>query len=159
RLNRFLTSSLQLSHYADWISLNAIVDRRQDLDAALQLEGDGRAGASGPKVGTKATLPSLTVSYPSLSATLPTKALGSYAFMKDNAIGKALASTYLSLSGRFLATETHTGIVTGVDPVDSTNVVGETISKRQGAASTFALSDSRRLFGWINFAPSLFGNA
>src|SRR6185369_65243 len=33
RLNRFLTSSVQLSHYADWISLNAILDRRQDLDA------------------------------------------------------------------------------------------------------------------------------
>src|SRR5262249_218003 len=26
RLNRFLTSRLQLSHYADWISLNAVVD-------------------------------------------------------------------------------------------------------------------------------------
>src|SRR4029077_3038197 len=42
---------------------------------------------------------------------------------------------------------------------DSSTIVGETVSRRQGAATTFALSDSRRLFGWINFSPSLFGNA
>ena len=167
RLNRFLTSSLQLSHYANWISLNAIVDRRQDLDASQSLEDpDGTGLLHGPAVGTRASLPSLTVTYPSLSASLPTRALGSYAFVKDNALGKALASTYLTLSGRFLALEQRTGVVTGVQhfardsvTIDSSNVVGETVSRRQGAASTFALSDSRRLLGWINFSPSLFGNA
>jgi lipopolysaccharide assembly outer membrane protein LptD (OstA) len=167
RLNRFLTSSVQLSHYADWVSLNAIVDRRQDLDASPPLAdpvGPGRG--PGPATGTVASLPSLTVTYPSLSASLPTRALGSYAFIKDNAMGKMLASTYMTLSGRFLALETRQGVVTRQDyflrpdsTLDSTNVVGETVSRRQGAASTFALSDSRRLLGWINFSPSVFGNA
>ncbi|MBI3540309.1 MAG: LPS-assembly protein LptD, partial [Candidatus Eisenbacteria bacterium] len=32
-LNRFLTSSFALSHYADWASFNVVLDRRQDLDA------------------------------------------------------------------------------------------------------------------------------
>jgi hypothetical protein len=117
-------------------------------------------------VGTPASLPSLTVTYPSLSASLPTRALGSYQFMKDNAVGKALASTYMTLSGRFLAVETRTGVVTGQSTflrpdstLDSSNVVGESVSRRWGQASTFALSDSRRLLGWINFSPSVFGNA
>ena len=167
RLNRFLTSSIQLSHYADWISLNAVVDRRQDLDASQPLEDpDGAGKLHGPAVGTPAALPSLTVTYPSLSASLPTRALGSYQFMKDNAVGKALASTYMTLSGRFLAVETRTGVVTGQSQflrpdssLDSSNVVGESVSRRWGQASTFALSDSRRLLGWINFSPSVFGNA
>jgi lipopolysaccharide assembly outer membrane protein LptD (OstA) len=165
RLNRFLTSSIQISHYADWISLNAIVDRRQDLDADQTLvDPDGPGPQHGPVTGTLASLPSLTVSYPSLSASLPTRALGSYSFIKDSSLGKALASTYLSLAGRFLAVETRTGVVTGQTytdsaKTDSVNVVGETVSRRQGAASTFALSDSRRLLGWINFSPSFFGSA
>jgi len=166
RLNRFLTSSVQLSHYADWISLNAILDRRQDLDATQSIIDPRGTGSPFPAVGQVATLPSLTVTYPSLSASLPTRALGSYQFIKDNAVGKMLASTYMTLSGRFLALETRTGLVTGVQhflrpdsTTDSSTVVGETVSRRQGAASTFALSDSRRLLGWINFSPSLFGNA
>jgi len=169
RLNRFLTSSVQISHYADWISLNAIVDRRQDLDASQTLvDPDGQGSLQhGPATGTLASLPSLTVSYPSLSASLPTRALGSYSFLKDSPVGKALASTYMTLTGRFLAVETRTGVVTGQNyflkpdssGFDSTTVVGETVSRRQGAASTFALSDSRRLLGWINFTPSFFGNA
>ena len=37
RLNRFLTSSLAVSHNADWASINAVIDRRQDLDADQSL--------------------------------------------------------------------------------------------------------------------------
>ena len=37
RLSRFLTSSVALSHNADWASINAYVDRRQDLDADQNL--------------------------------------------------------------------------------------------------------------------------
>jgi lipopolysaccharide assembly outer membrane protein LptD (OstA) len=166
RLNRFLNSNAQLSHYADWISLNAIVDRRQDLDATQPLEDPKGTNSVFPKIGQTATLPSLTVSYPSLSASLPTRALGSYGFIKDRPVGKLLASTYMTLSGRFLALEERRGVVTdtvhftnAAGQPDSSTVVGETVSRRQGAASTFALSDSRRLFGWINFSPSLFGNA
>ncbi len=175
RLNRFLTSSVQVSHYADWISLNALVDRRQDLDADLSLEDpDGQGPLHGPVTGTKASLPTLTQTLPSVSVSLPTRALGSYGFMKDHKTGKALSSTYLSLSGRFLTLDTDRGLVTGqrlflrqiIDAAgdttyrtDSLNIVGHERSKRSAAAANFALSDSRRLFGWINFSPSVSGNA
>ena len=179
RLNRFLTSSVQLSHYADWISLNAFADRRQDLDAdALLRDPDGAGPLHGPKVGTVANLPSLSVTAPSLSATLPTRALGSYTAIKDHPLGKLLASTYLSLSGRFLSLQTRQSIVTGQsyftrpelrirDPLpdtivivpDSSNVIGTIDETRRAASSTFSLTDSRRLFGWINFSPSVFGQA
>ncbi len=167
RLNRFLTSSLQMSHYADWISLNAVVDRRQDLDADVTLEDpDGAGPLHGPAVGTLASLANLTVTAPSVSATIPTRALGSYASLKDRPLGKLLNSTYLSLSGRFLSLQTRRGIVTGqtyftnADTLpDSSNVVGRTEETRRAASSVFSLTDSRRLFGWINFSPSMFGNA
>ena len=175
RLNRFLTSSVQVSHYADWISLNAVVDRRQDLDADLLLEDpDGEGPLQGPAVGTKASLPTLTQSLPSLSVSLPTRALGSYGFVKDSKAGKLLSSTYLSLSGRYLGLDTDRGVVTSkrlflrrtIDAAgdttyrtDSLNVVGSERTKRSAAAANFALSDSRRLFGWINFSPSISGNA
>ena len=188
RLNRFLTSSVQMSHYADWISLSAVVDRRQDLDADLSLQDpDGEGALRGPRVGTKASLPNLTQTLPSLSVSLPTRSLGSYGFVKDSRAGKLLNSTYLSLSGRFLTLETQRGVVTGLSPfvrvslsaprdsitplgdtlvvrdtlrtADSLNIVGHDDVTRRGSAATFSLSDSRRLFGWINFSPSVFGNA
>jgi hypothetical protein len=72
----------------------------------------------------------------------------------------------MTLSGRFLSLQTRQGGVTGVQQflnadtvLDSMNVVGRRDDTRRAAASTFSLSDSRRLFGWINFSPSLFGNA
>ncbi len=165
RLNRFLTSSVQMSHYADWISLSAVVDRRQDLDADVslaELDGSGRL----PLVGSVSRLANLTVTAPSLSASLPTRALGSYAALKDRPLGKLLNTTYLSLSGRFLSLYTRRGFVsdrvyfTNASALpDSSNVVGSIAETRRAASSTFSLSDSRRLFGWINFSPTLFGNA
>ena len=171
RLNRFLTSSAQLSHYAEWISLNAVVDRREDLDADLELQDpDGTGTRLAPPIGTQASLPSLTMTLPSLSASLPTRALGSYASIKDTQLGKVLATTYLNLSGRFLGQLTQRGFVSGRDyfdtnpdtavvALDSTNVITTAEDRRWGAASAFALTDSRRLFGWINFAPSVAGTA
>ena len=38
RLNRFLTSSVAMTHGAEWASFNGFVERRQDLDADLDLE-------------------------------------------------------------------------------------------------------------------------
>jgi hypothetical protein len=178
RLNRFLTSSVQLSHYAEWISLNAFADRRQDLDADFLLrDPDGQGPLHGPEIGkpgSVASLPSLTVTAPSLSVTLPTRAIGSYTAIKDNPLGKLLASTYLSLSGRFLSLQTQRSFVAAQDTftrtqatsdttfiyvADSSNVLGTIEETRRAASSTFALTDSRRLFGWINFSPSVFGQA
>ncbi len=159
RLNRFLTSSMQMSHYADWISLNAFVDRREDLDADVSLQDpDGKGPLRGPAVGTQARLANLSVTAPSLSVSLPTRALGSYALLRGRPLGRALAATYLSLNGRFLSLYTRRGVVTGRD-ADSVNVIGTSSETRRAASTTFSLADSRRLFGWINFAPSVTGNA
>ena len=167
RLNRFLTSSLQLSHYAEWISLNAVVDRREDLDADLELQDpDGTGSRLAPPIGTNSALPSLSMTIPSLSASLPTRALGSYASVKDTRLGKALATTYLNVNGRFLGQLTQKGFVSDRDYFlnasglpDSVNVVSTAEERRWAGSSAFALTDSRRLFGWINFAPSFAGNA
>jgi len=167
RLNRFLTSSMQLSHYADWISLSAVVDRREDLDADLELQDpDGTGSRLAPPIGTPAAQPSLTMTIPSLSASLPTRALGSYASVKDTRLGKALATTYLNVNGRFLGSLTQRGFVSGRDyflnangAPDSLNVISTAEEQRWAGSSAFALTDSRRLFGWINFAPSFAGNA
>ena len=99
---------------------------------------------------------------PSLSVTLPTRTLGSYAFLKDTRLGKSLQTTYLSLSGRYLGYRTQRGIVIGDRDSAGTLIgthVGQSREVRRAAQSQFALSDSRRLFGWINWSPSLFGNA
>ena len=167
RLNRFLNSNVQLSHYADWISLSAVAERRQDLDANQLLQDpDGTGPDHGPALGTQAGTPSVTLTAPSLSVSLPTRALGSYSAFKDSRAGKLLASTYLSLSAQFLSLETRRGFVSSQNfflkadsTLDSSNVVSENVNRRRGASSTFSLSDSRRLFGWINFSPSVFGNA
>jgi hypothetical protein len=93
---------------------------------------------------------------------LPTRALGSYGFAKDSRIGKALSTTYLSLSARFLSLYRRTGVVREQFD-DLGNSLGLELEQdpevRRAASTTFSLSDSRRLFGWINFSPSLFGNA
>jgi len=180
RLNRFLTSSVQMSHFADWISLNAFVDRREDLDADVALEDTTRF-----EPGDESQLPNLTMTIPSISASLPTRTIGSYAMIKDRALGKLLQTTYLTLNGKVLSLYTRQGLVTGreyiMDTVrvfrdslvvgdslivrdsvfvrDGFNTIGFTEETRSAFSSNFALTDSRRLFGWISFAPSFSGQA
>src|SRR5262249_58202608 len=119
-----------------------------------------------PRIGTLAPQTSLTLSAPSISASLPTRALGSYPFLKDHWAGHFLSGTYLSLSSRFLSFETQQGRVAAVrhftnssNAPDSENVLETVRETRRGATSAFSLSDSRRLFGWINVSPSVFGSA
>jgi lipopolysaccharide assembly outer membrane protein LptD (OstA) len=167
RVNRYLTSNIQMTHYADWISFSAIVERRQDLDATQFLQDpDGAGPQHGPAVGTLASSPSLTLTAPSVSVSLPTRSLGSYAMLKDRWAGKLLSTTYMSMSAQFQSLQTQQGFVSGVQHflnadsvVDSSNVVSQSDVTRRAAISNLSLSDSRRLFGWINFAPSLFVNA
>jgi hypothetical protein len=70
------------------------------------------------------------------------------------------------LNGRVLSQLTQRGFVSGQDyffrpdtTLDSSNVVSTAEDKRWAGSTAFALTDSRRLFGWINFAPSFAGNA
>src|SRR5262249_51142948 len=75
RLNRFLNSSLSLSHNADWVSITAALDRRQDLDADddISLPSDVSSGVV-PRV---SSLPNLTETLPNIAVSFPTRTLGS----------------------------------------------------------------------------------
>lgn len=158
RFDRFMRSNLQLTHYAEWISLSALLDRNEDLNAEDDLRNTD--GTLRP-VGTT-SLSGLTMLEPSVSVSLPTRTLGSYGFLKDTRMGKALNSTYLSLSGRFLGYRTERPRVEAILDTSGIEVgrrVGQDRNVRRAATSTFALQDSRRLFGWVNFAPQVSGQA
>ena len=165
RLNRFLTSSFALSHSADWASFSAVVDRREDIDADAFLEDpDGAGPAHGPPVGTLASLPNLTQSEPAFSVSFPTRTLGSMAGLKGTPLGKSLSTVYFSLSSQFLSLRQRQAYVAGEQyfngPTgpDSSNVLGQLLSVRRAMSSATSLSDSRRMFGWLNFAPRINSN-
>lgn len=166
RLNRFLTSSLALSHNADWASFNAVIDRRQDLDAETNiLDPDGAGPLSGPAVGTFASGFNVQSTAPNLSIGFPTRTIGSLGFFRDTPWAKRLETLYLSLNSSFVNLHTERGFVARrdsvFDPTDSVvravNVLGVQKSTRRAFGSSFSMSDSRRAFGWINVSPSLNG--
>ena len=155
RLNRFLTSSVAVSHTADWASVNAVVERREDLDADAELEDpDGPGPLKGPAPGTQAGLANLTESLPSLSIAFPTRTIGSLGFLKGTFLEKRLSTLYFSLDSRYLSYRERRGFATGPD---TASAIDHHVLTRRGFASNSALSDSRRLFGWLNVRPSLQG--
>lgn len=164
RLNRFLTSTVSLSHAADWASISAVLDRRQDLDADEGIKDDGFGGAVPlSKPGTFASLPNLTTNAPSLALGFPTRTIGSWGLFKDTKAETLLASTYLSANMRYLSLSTQQAYVdkyiyrsNGAGGFDSTTTIGQSETTRRGMAANFGLSDSRRLFGWINLTPGVF---
>ena len=166
RLNRFLNSSLSVSHSADWASFNGALSRIQDLDADEAIK-DPAGPVQGPGPGTFASLPNLTTSTPSLSFLLPTRTLGSWGMFKGTALETTLASTYFSLSANFLSYGTRRAFVAGrtylYDTLgaiaDSTTYLGQQRTTRRGFQTTLSLSDSRRLWGWLNASPSFVTNA
>ncbi len=143
RLNRFLTSSLSFSHYADWASFNVVLDRRQDLDADQSLTG------STAVPGRVASLPNLVESAPSVSVTFPTRTLGTLGFLKRSPLAKPLSTMYFSLSSRYLRYHERTGVL------DNALVIQQRGITRSAVATSASLSDSRRLFGWLNTAPAI----
>ena len=163
RLDRFLTSSLAVSHSAGWASLNAVIDRRQDLDADESIKDpDGEGPLQGPAPGRNASLANLTESVPSLTVAFPTRTLGALGLVKGTPLEKPLSSVYFSLNARFLSLRQRTAFVEGYRfflrdgaTVDSTTTIGQRELTRRGAEGTVSLTDSRRLFGWLNVAPSI----
>jgi lipopolysaccharide assembly outer membrane protein LptD (OstA) len=166
RLNRFLNSSLSVSHTADWASVNLYMDRVQDLDADVALEDpDGEGPLSGPPIGTEASLANLTESTPNLSVAFPTRTVGSLALLRESTVGKALQSLYVSLNARFLSQRTRRAFVTSrrdvvIDSVTTrqVNVLDQRVSTRRAFATGTTLTDSRRALGWINLQPRFSGN-
>jgi len=165
RLNRFLVSSFAISHAADWASFNAVVDRRQDLDADAQIaDPDGEGPLQGLPPGTFASLADLTSNAPDLRVSFPTRTLGAFPLIKGTALAKPLSTLYFSFDTRFLSQTNQQAFVGGYrsflrDTVpDSTTFLDERVTTRRALASNIALSDSRRLFGWLNLAPRVFAN-
>ncbi len=169
RLNRFLTSSLSLSHSADWASFSAVMDRRQDLDAdqSITVPFGANTAPGLYKPGTFASLPNLTLNSPNLSVQFPSRTLGSYRFFKDTKAETLLSSTYLSLGTQFQSYSTRQAFVRNWqyrydglgNAVDSATVLDQRVITRRGFVTNFGLSDARRLFGWLNVSPGISGQA
>ena len=162
RLNRFLTSNLAISHAADWANFNAVIDRRQDLDADVSIEDpDGTGPLQGPGIGTVAPLSNLTESTPNLSVLFPTRTIGSLGLLRHTPLKNALKSLYFSLNSHFISQRDQRAYVSGYsyflrDTVpDSTTVLSQRVNVRRGSQTDATLSDSRRLFGWLNFQPRI----
>lgn len=167
RLNRFLNSSVSVSHSADWASFSGAISRIQDLDADEQIKDkDGFGTASIQKVGTRASLPNLTTSAPSFSFVLPTRTIGSWGMFKGTALETTFATTYLGFNSQYLSLGTRRAFVAGQTfrydsngvAVDSTTSLGQQVTTRRGYQSTLSLADSRRLWGWLNTSPSIVAN-
>jgi len=166
RLNRFLTSSLAISHAADWASFSGVIDRRQDLDADVSIEDpDGLGPLQGPPPGTVASLSNLTESRPSLGVSLPTRTIGSLGPLHNSMLGKALSTLYMSFDAHFMDQFTRTAYVQGYQyflrpdtTLDSTTTIGQHVEDRRGFQANTSLSDSRRAFGWLNLQPRINGS-
>lgn len=157
RLHRFLSSSVALTHNADWASITAAVDRQQDLDADEALEDpDGPGGVPGPPAGTVASLANLVENNPNLSIAFPTRTLGSLPMMRGTGFERALASTYFSFSSRFQSMRERRAFV--AERTDSTGRLDQRVVTRRGFGSTTTLSDARRLMGFLNVAPRFDAN-
>lgn len=168
RLNRFLNSSVSVSHSADWASFNAAVSRVQDLDADEAIKDpDGFGPLVGAAPGTRASLANLTTSLPSFSFVLPTRTLGSWGMFKGTRAETALATTYLGVNAQFLSYGTRRAFVAGRTvrydtlgaALDSTTALDQQVTTRRGFQTTVSLSDSRRLWGWLNTSPTFVTNA
>ncbi len=153
RLNRFLTSSIAVSRTSSWASWNLILDRRQDLDADQAIKDPTLP------IGTPASLSNLTQNEPTLSLSFPTRQIGSLGFLKGTPLEKPLASIYATLSSRFVSLRQQRGLISGRNyfttdgQPDSSNVLTQRVSVRRALSNDISISDSRRLFGWLNLVP------
>jgi len=167
RLNRFLNSSLALTHNADWASVAVALDRRQDLDADEGIKDpDDRGPLQGPKPGTRASLANLTEQRPSLSVAFPTRAIGTLGGLRGSRLGRSLSTLYATLSAQLLSQRERFGMVDRYEyfnrdsvTLDSTTVIRQIESSRWAVASIASLRDSRRLLGWLNVSPQISTNA
>ncbi len=137
RLDRFLISSLTLSHRQPWASFNLYLQRREDLEP------------------TPTTVPVSRIEelLPSLSVSFPTRTLGHKAGAGRDAFLPFFASTYYSLNARFV-NQRDVNVFLRLDSLNSYSPADTTIA-RAAYQHQASLSDSRRLFGFVNVGPSL----
>src|SRR5262249_47863374 len=153
RLNRFLNSSLSISHNADWVSITAALDRRQDLDADDEISAPKPTDGSPVIVPRLSSGPNLTETLPNISISFPTRTLGSTGPLRGTWLEKPLSTVYASLSSRFGSIHTQRGVLVGY-AADNTAIVRQVNLTRRALENSFGLSDSRRFLGWLNVAPN-----
>lgn len=157
RLHRFLSSNVAITHNADWASITAAVDRQQDLDADEALKDpDGSGPLQGPPAGQLASLANLVENNPNLSVSFPTRTLGSLPLLRGTGFERALASTYFSMGSHFQSSRERRAFV--AERTDSTERLDQRVTTRRGFATNVAMSDARRLFGFLNVSPRLDAN-
>lgn len=165
RLNRFLTSSIALSRNTSWASFNAVVDRRQDLDADLSIsDPDGEGPLQGPPPGTTASLANLTQNEPSLSVSFPTRQVGGLPLLRRTALENPFSTVYFGAAAQYLSYRQQRAYVDGYryfinadSSLDSTTTIAQNVSVRRALASQFSVSDNRRI-GWLTVRPAFSGN-
>ena len=151
RLNRFLNSSLSLTHNADWVSITAALDRRQDLDADDDISTPYAGGpVTVPRV---SSLSNLTETLPNIAVSFPTRTLGSMGPLRGTWLEKPLSTVYMSLTSHFGSIHEQRGVLLGYAP-DNSAIVKQVDLTRRALQNSFGLSDSRRLLGWLNVAPN-----
>jgi hypothetical protein len=145
RVQRNLSSQLSLSKNWSSASLNIGLIRNQDLDP----------DPGGLRLQQK---------LPSLSFSLPARALGHLPRGKEPARLPWLASTYFSLTSTVLnerddffqaRPETTTVLDSLGSPVDTTTFLSDVHSSKLAALHTLSLRDVRRLFGFFNIQESM----
>jgi lipopolysaccharide assembly outer membrane protein LptD (OstA) len=137
RVDRFMTSNLTLNHRRPWATINLFLSRREDLEPAPTAFG---------------SVPRVEQQLPSLSIGFPTRTLGHKAGAGKDSFLPFLSTTYLAASARFV---NQHNINVFLEPDSLGNPAqAETTDVRSVYQQQFTLSDSRRLFGFVNVGPA-----
>src|SRR6187549_1048864 len=121
-----------------------------------------------PPTGRRSTARSAASRTSTPTSRSATRTVGSWGKFKGTPMEKALSTTYFSLGAQFLSYYTQLGFVNGkvygtdtlgaIDSTVYTTTIGQQSTTRRGFQTQMSLSDSRRLWGWLNTAPSFTTN-
>ena len=132
-----MTSNLTLNHRRPWATINLFLSRREDLEPAPTASG---------------SVPRIEQQLPSLSIGFPTRTLGHKAGPGRDSFLPFLSTTYLAASARFV---NQHNINVFLEPDSLGNPAqAETTDVRSVYQQQFTLSDSRRVFGFVNVGPA-----
>jgi hypothetical protein len=134
RADRFLVSTLNLSHRRTWGSFNLFLSRRQDLDTDPI---------------TSPNLPSLTQDLPRFTMSIPQRPLGRKGSDSKSAFLPFLATTYLNINFR---AANHSETFKRFQLEDTTVAF-------RAMQGVFNLSDNRKIPGGWNLTPRLSSTA
>jgi hypothetical protein len=161
RLNRFLTSNLSVSHVANWASFSFVVDRRQDWTPDVRPAGRRPRAPirPGPRL---ASQPDAVRAQP--LGVVPDPHPGHVRVPQEDRAREAALEPLLQPQhpvpepARAARVRVRHGADQRLDH-HAARDIGQQLTVRRGLNTGHrALSDSRRLFGWLNFAPRINAN-